>query len=89
MEWISVKDELPKLVSGKYARSVLVAVYDPAYAELKNDPQVGYSVYEAMFDSNKQFVELLSGGEWVEICDEVTHWMYLPKPPERRGHVEC
>ena len=39
MEWISIEPEnrLPEIPPGKYGISVLVAIYDPVYAELRYD----------------------------------------------------
>jgi len=85
-EWISVKDELPIIPEGKFAVSVIVAVYDPVYAEGKADPRSGYDVYEAMYKSEEMFIEFsVNHEDWWQICDEVTHWMYMPLPPMYEG----
>jgi len=83
--WISVKDALPEIPEGKYSISVIVAVYDPVFAEGKADPRSGYDVYQVIFKDG-QFVDIITAnGEFYPISDEVTHWMYMPEPPIYEG----
>ena len=93
-EWISVKDRLPKIQKGYYAVCVLAAVYDPCYESICRGH--GYDVRECLFGKWKKsklfnaarknsFMELYHGKEssfWGPIPDPVTHWMYLPDPPQ-------
>jgi hypothetical protein len=73
-EWISVKDELPKIPEGKHGISVLVAMIDTTYEG--PTPELRYNVDKVMFDGEFKYV-----GEWTVPCDPVTHWMSLPDPP--------
>ena len=84
MEWISVKDRLPKIPNGKYGISVLVAVYDSTYEELS--PGNGTHVEEMMWDG-EHFLTLglcscKPHFEFFPTIDPVTHWMSLPEPPK-------
>jgi hypothetical protein len=76
--WIDVNKELPQIPAGKYSVSIIVAVYDPvAPVEIK------YSVYESIYDG--VFKEMVIGqkeNSYMEISDQVTHWMPFFKPPE-------
>ena len=49
--WISVKDALPKIPEGQYGIQVIVAVFDPVYAELNNGD--GYDVYQAHYGTTR------------------------------------
>jgi hypothetical protein len=93
-EWISVKDELPKIPKGDYAVAVLVAKYDSFYESLYRG--YGYSVRKGMFGKWKKgeffkgtrkndFMELYHSKNsccWGPTTDPITHWMYLPDPPQ-------
>ena len=83
MEWIEVAKEKPIVPEGRHAVSVIIAIYDPVYAEGKEDPNSGYDVYQAVYTKEGIFQDLVSKQfeSWYEINDEITHWMYMPKPP--------
>lgn len=49
MKWISVKDSLPIIPEGRYGVPVIVATFDPIYAEENGGN--GYFVHEAHFGS--------------------------------------
>lgn len=69
--WISVKDLLPKLGS-----VILVWRGDGysvcRYTESRNNWR---------FQKRKVFINVFSHSF---ICDDVTHWMYFPKPPKNQ-----
>ena len=87
MYWIDVNDKLPEIPKGKYGVSVIVAKFDPVYAELNNGN--GYSITSATYHFTKSgeidFEELYIGGEegsyYGPMGDRITHWMYFPKHP--------
>ena len=84
MEWIRVKDELPKIPKGKYAVSVITAVHDSIYDELS--PGNGTHVDNMIWDG-KDFLTLGIGNcephyDFYPTWDPVTHWMYEPEPPK-------
>lgn len=91
MEWIDVNERLPEIPEGQFGVSVIVAVYDSMYAEFSGAD--GYSVYGAVYHTAERgepdFEALYIGGkegaEYGPIIDDVTHWMYYPEPPKRRG----
>ena len=96
MKWIKVTDELPKIPKGKHAVSVLVCEYDPIYDEDENDPTksrkmglyvnrfVSYGKYRDYITGLDifGFCEMLNEGGWCPPTDQITHWMYLPEPPD-------
>ena len=70
MEWISVKDELPRMV-----QNVLVSI--------TNDMTDG-GVSEAIHQIDGEFLlpaELATRRMEARPCVGVTHWMPLPEPP--------
>ena len=92
MKWISVEDSLPVIPEGDYAVSVLVVSYDPIYNELTNKGYMVQSVLYGKWDKSvlfkkaekDGFMTLYFGEDvcWGPVSDLVTHWMYLPEPPE-------
>lgn len=69
MDWISVKDELPRML-----QSVLVSITNECTDGL---------VCEAMHQMDGEFVcpcEIAT--RRMRACVGVTHWMSLPEPPE-------
>jgi hypothetical protein len=83
MKWIKCSDWLPSIPKGKYSISVLGASFDPVYEEI--NPGKGYEVHEILFDGKFKILAIggTNGAEWIESIDEVTHWMYKPKPPKK------
>lgn len=80
-EWISVKDRLPE-----HDTDVLV------FAEGKHEAFIGESVITITHIGNHKFwPDSPDHWEWVSpwqyfMTDyEITHWMPLPKPPERES----
>lgn len=71
MNWISVKDRLPKLKDGK-SEQILV------YGKSEDDE---YIITKAIFYSN-EFDECWESGDLREGHLDVTHWMPLPEPPK-------
>ena len=89
MNWISVTDSLPSMPSDKCGITVLVAVYDSVYEEIC--PGRGYDVMTMMFDGTN-FLEYIVGknyGFYIPAGDPVTHWMYLPEPPNLLCSCGC
>lgn len=101
MEWISVDERLPEIPEGRHAVKVIVCSHDPVYEEL--NPGKGSETSTAMWmlgelDEPWFHDMLLAGGPrrkgsrfsgFVPAFDEVTHWMYYPKPiqkGEKVGH---
>jgi hypothetical protein len=84
MNWIRTKDELPVIPEGKYGISVIVACFDPCYDEINSGK--GYHINRYVSYSTGEygpdFYEPTTNDEWMPVVDYVTHWMYLPKPPE-------
>jgi len=80
-EWISVKDELPKVPHGKHSVSVLVTMVDPIYEEI--NPGNGSTTESCLYDG-KQFKQLCVNGncgwDFMPTADPITHWKYTPKP---------
>jgi len=89
--WINVKDRLPEIKKGYHAVSVIVAEYDHCYP--------GYTVHSCIYGKyiknslfpkleGMGFMTMYSGckSEWGPCSDEVTHWMYMPDPPEYNGN---
>lgn len=86
MEWISVRDRLPEVPSGKYGVQVLVVTRDPMYGELTNTN--GFSVVAASFgkvdwSKDLDFYTLHIGNTTLfgPMGDKVEYWMYFPEPP--------
>ena len=94
--WISVKDELPKIPEGKYGISVIVATYDKQYAECCRDPLKAWDVKEAqygyiddlkMFEGSTKEADFMcrwssaDDNELGPIGDPVYFWQYMPEAP--------
>jgi hypothetical protein len=82
MQWISVKSQLPEVPESAFCVPVLVA-------DFNNGDE--YAVYEASygylteFKESKHFITQyhVADNAYIDITvDTVTHWMYLPEPPE-------
>jgi hypothetical protein len=75
MEWISVKDRLPKMTEendfGKYSKPVL-CYHSDGHVE---DCQLN----ESEFVGDNPYWSYIQ--DW-DLCETVTHWMPLPKPPK-------
>lgn len=57
-DWISVKERLPEIPEGRFAVSVIVATYDPMYADFlrrdgSTDPKDGMSTFYGSFGYTK------------------------------------
>jgi len=90
MKWVSVKERLPEfseypwvdvIVAQRFSDTGEYYVGEAQYSSTRNSdgelhPEYVGSTLE--FD----FVEWLGGDDWSPIGDTVTHWMYLPDPPE-------
>lgn len=73
MEWISVKDRLPK-----YKEDVLLS-FERIFSVLKQDIKIGYRYKtDDTGESYKIFEE-----HSYSVRTDVTHWMPLPKNPQR------
>lgn len=79
MNWIRIKDALPQIPIHKYGVSVIVAYFDPCYDEM--NPNYGYDISTCNYHNNK-FMELSSDGDWYEVANTITHWMYFPETPK-------
>lgn len=97
MKWIRVIDELPVIPKDRYAVSIIGATFDPCFHDVCREHdtfKAGYSVNRYVswtireeFSSEPDFYEPLSDDSWIPMCDPITHWMYLPKPPEFDAEV--
>jgi len=67
IQWVSVTDKLPDENC-----DVLV---------VKKNGKVFQMSYHAPFDSTKRIFQWWGFGEWVDQHRQISHWMYLPKPP--------
>lgn len=88
MNWISVKDKLPKIPKGKFSIQVIVATFDYIYEEINSGK--GHDVYQATFDGEfKEWYHDMSSGnsKLMNITDPVTHWMYLPARPINYNNI--
>lgn len=73
MEWISVKDRLPKLPK----KTQDITRID-VWIKEKRWP---HRVTDAFIDSKGKFCKARNDGSW-ELLENVTHWMPLPEPPK-------
>uniref|UniRef100_A0A6H1Z9R5 DUF551 domain-containing protein n=1 Tax=viral metagenome TaxID=1070528 RepID=A0A6H1Z9R5_9ZZZZ len=85
MHWINVNDKLPEIPTNKHSITVLIAKFDVVYNEMH--PNKGYSVSTMIFDKDGNFKDLawdVRTGDttWIVPCGPITHWMYLPDPPD-------
>lgn len=72
MDWISVKDRMPKSIANKVIVCCQNGYVGFAHYEKYNGIEEWYNL-----ESQKPF------SEWVEENEyEVTHWMPLPEPPK-------
>lgn len=81
MLWISVKDKLPEVPKNKYAVSVLVAAID-----------IRYYVTHVLYDTKEGFTTFGYSKHDVirlPVIDKITHWMYLPEPPDYEEGEAC
>lgn len=78
MEWISVKDKLPKLrrVNEDYCESDCILVFSPYY-----DPPIFTATYEVDDCGLKTFNTFSDITRGEISVSEITHWMPLPEPP--------
>ena len=49
IEWVEVEEQLPIIPEDKYGVSVLVATFDPNYAEWHDDLFTGYDISEVTY----------------------------------------
>lgn len=89
MKWVSVEDELPKIPEGKHAVSVLVNLFDNVLEELKPGCP-GHAVTTMSFDGDFKEIGYAGDGQWGWFVSAglVTHWMYLPDPPNSLNIIE-
>jgi len=81
MEWISVKDRLPKIDE-----------HVIGYAKIGEEWQVIPLLYQYFrfhgHDSKYEWAYLFAYNEGYDYAKEVTHWMPLPNPPkEKNDHI--
>ena len=94
-EWISVSERLPEIPKENFAVQVLATTFDSLYDSAgKRDgrdvscfsygPTKGPGSFEGT-TKELDFREYWFGehAELGPVGDPVTHWMYLPPPPER------
>jgi len=84
-EWTRVEDGKPYIPKGKHGVLVLVVQRDETFEEMVGEPRP--MVNEMLYmETGEWHGMLLNGnGEFVryaQTIDKVTHWMYLPDPPE-------
>ncbi len=96
-DWIDIEERSPQVPVDKFGIRVLVATFDSTFAELNNGrgydvQECGYGTvvsrngtiqpYFAGCDPTKfYFYEIHSTEGLMPLGDPVTHWMYLPEPP--------
>ena|ERR1700689_2919563 len=72
-EWVSIKDGFPEVPKDKGFLGILIA----SYSELRKIKHVEYGYFkDGNFYDNCDEQISLEDGYW-----ELTHWMYLPEPP--------
>lgn len=76
IEWIDVKNGLPNVNTHQYEyEEIGVIVY------IKGETRTNYRIYERACRRNK--VVYRWKYPWGRVSDEeITHWAYLPEPPE-------
>ena len=72
MEWISVKDKLPKM-----GQDVIVAIEDPT------EPDCAKTVMPLVFcvEGHGYGFHCFTVGGVIDYSEGITHWMPLPDPP--------
>lgn len=86
MEWVSVKDKLPK-----DDHEVLVYTEEiETYGRHGEHKKVYHDIYRGCFDGTEWYTSYCYGCEYIYKMNEkypsehieVTHWMLLPEPPK-------
>ena len=83
-DWINTKTEMPVQTTSRVAVAVIAAIFDK---DLEEDaPGHGYTVSQVSYNFNtKRFSAQKLGQRYHSgVAGKVTHWMYLPAPPEVR-----
>jgi len=90
MNWIDINEKLPEIPEGYSAAQVIAYVVDDVCS-------IGNDVHTSVMYDGKDFIfyvgetedglnpltgEKSSWAPFESICEHVTHWMPLPKPPK-------
>ena len=75
--WINVKDKLPE-----FDKEVLTYRKSVGKNESWEIIDIGYLSYKTIGSNNYEYLEWVVS-ESTKV-DTITHWMYLPKPPENQ-----
>jgi hypothetical protein len=89
--WVNVKDELPIVQENRENVKVIVCFWDEGVADVNGVYPDGYNgeVTDATYSSRFGFRGYLISPDGncflEEYPEDVTHWMYYPEPPNRKG----
>lgn len=79
--WISVKDCMPEDLPENKGKKIIPCFVAVKSRYPKGKPNIEKRQRQWLKDCNGEFVEW----EWSRLrCEQITHWMPLPKPPKER-----
>lgn len=78
--WISVKNKLPESFEYILVCALNSGTYEPGYISIARYCEGHWEMLSNDAENNA-----VASGDfaWFIIAEEITHWMPLPKPPER------
>ena len=91
MKWVNVEDDLPIVETHEERLTVLVCFWDEGVADINGIYPDGYNgeVTDANYCSCCGFKDYFinAHGDWrlEDFPEDVTHWMYYPKPPSNNS----
>ena len=87
MKWINAEDELPIVQENEEDVKVIVCFWDEGVADINGIYPDGYhgevtdAVYSSRFGFRDYLISADGDSRLVDFPEDVTHWMYYPKPP--------